>query len=150
MEAKSCNACQQIKPVDDFGSVVKKNTGTVVVKAKCKSCEAIWANEYYRKKRESKEWMRQRAEDKRGYYAKCKLTINTNARRCYVDNPERYQAYYKKQYSIAKETLSDTYVKHAISRGDLSHKAIPQPLIELKRAQLTLHRLIHQTKHGSI
>lgn len=43
----------------------------------------------------------------------------------------------------ARHDLADSYVKHALMR-DGSTKGVPPALIEAKRAQLKLHRLLRE------
>jgi len=52
----------------------------------------------------------------------------------------------KKKKRIECKNMSDNYIKKLTQNSPLSHKDIPQELVELKRAELKLNRSVREKK----
>lgn len=77
------------------------------------------------------------------YYEENKEKLIEKVNKWGKENPEKVHAYKSKHKKSAIKSLSDTYVKDRI-RASFGVKNPPQELVELKRVQLKIHRLINR------
>lgn len=114
---KMCSICFEVKKIDEFRVIKKpKSNNSLHHRSSCKSCDRIRASEIYNRNLK-KSRSEARAKSVRTRPARIKNEV---------------------------DSMHDNYVKRLISRGRIKHSDIPPALVELKRAQLQLHRKLHE------
>ena len=118
---KKCGKCKEEKSLDCF---YLNKSGKYGVRSDCKLCRRIYAKEYYSKNKENLNKYR------REYHIKNKENINKIG-----------MIYNKKQI----EQLGDPYITRLITqRTDLTKADIPSELIEAKRLEIKIKRIIKE------
>ena len=116
---KICCKCKEEKPVDMFYKDRIKKDG---VRPYCKPCESHKHKDYYLNNKDNIKW---------------------GSQQWRLKNKERLKEYSKKTHSRIVKNLEDVYVKHSLTTGNsLSHKDIPKWLIEAKRQEMKLKRIL--------
>ena len=147
---KRCTKCGIEKPLVEFH---KHQSGKYGKSSHCKICTSInlklkrkecpskfreYKRREYLKHRERidkrvKEWVKQHPEERK------KIVM-----RWVKNNPEKV----KMAAKLRVKNLSQTYLKNILTRGtsSLTHKDIPSILVQLKKAQLTHYRALHNNQ----
>jgi len=144
---KKCSKCKEIKSLDKFYKNRKHPDG---LHYECKTCHRKY---FIENKDKIKEYKKQ-------YYLKNKDTIKEylikNKDKIKVGNykrgvkyrlnhKEEVKEYANKYAKKLRDELSDLYIKQRLtSNSPLSYKDIPQWLIEAKREELQLKRIIRK------
>jgi len=136
METKKCSKCGEVKSLSDF----YKRYGM------CKECASIQQREYRLKNAEK------RIKYNKEYRLKNAERIREQKREYRLKNAERIREYDKKYSSeniekIRKREKKNNYNltnKYIASLLRISIKDVPKELLEAKRAQIKIHRLLKQ------
>lgn len=131
---KRCTKCGEVKDVGEFSKGTRTRDG---LKGYCKQCHAIYYAWWYSNNRTA------RKAYSREYSKKNKTRIREREKSCL----DKYRTRKRKSNNhFAKEgrkELSDRYMKRLlVQRTRLSYSDIPPELVELKREQMKLGRLI--------
>ena len=137
METKTCTKCGECKPVGAFYSRKDAADG---LRNDCKQCCKTRVSSYAKGNPvvlAAKQAYRAQ-QDRSAYLA--------DQRRRYEANRQRYKDQAKRWGILDRSRLGDTYIKTVLAQGTgLSRKSFDhQPLIEAKRQQLKLQRLINE------
>lgn len=121
---KRCTKCGKRKKRDAFQKDSSKSTG---LRFECKTCASTRNRGRY-------------ATDSR--YRRRKTAI---AKKWANANPERRKSYTRNCMRRQCQSLSDAYIRAKIAhRSGIPCAAIPKELVEAKREQLKLHRLLKE------
>lgn len=131
---KRCKKCGDKKSLDDFYICKRLKSGGVVRRGECKKCH----NEGGKKRmRASKE-----LQDKKREYNKRWRQANPNK---VAGFKERGKAKRKAYFDNRRRDLTDGYVRGLLaSDSPLREKDIPQELVDVKRAQIKIQRLLNE------
>jgi hypothetical protein len=148
---KVCSKCGEKKPLIDYNRIRKNDESR---RSSCKECRNKYLKENaelikirkrkYREKNKDKE-----RSDNKAWYEKNKAKAQKYGREKYREKTSteggraEYNAKSKGKYKRQSENLTDGYVRQVIHRrSTLKHGEIPAELVELKRVQLQIYRLI--------
>ena len=144
---KKCSKCKEEKSLDCFD--LSKNGG-YGVQSYCKDCMRIFKKKYYSKNKEkinkhSREYHLKNKEKinkyDREYYSKNKEKIAERQREYKLKNREKVRKKSREQ----RKQLADVYVANLITqRTDLTIADIPSDLIEAKRLEIKIKRIIKE------
>jgi hypothetical protein len=120
---KKCKSCGEEKTINQFGMDRKS------IRSRCKQCEAKRLHEW--------------GERNKHKLKKSNILWKKN-------NPDIAKSIVLRCNKIARDTLNDSYIKGVLRK--LTKKSLPinnftNELIEAKKLQLTLHRLIKKHEH---
>ncbi len=174
MKNKQCCTCKQIISVYEFFSNKSTKDGYSRNCKKCASEQKKKSHikhrekrlqeqkEYYKKNKKhlakaAKKWIKNNIEKvrliKSNWVKRNRSQINKRERenpeiyrKWDREHPERIKEIGKKTMQNAREKLSDYYVKSLICKhsDSLKHKDIPKTLVEVKKEQIKLQRLINE------
>ena len=139
MEAitKKCTKCGEVKSLSAFYKRKNIKSG---VGAECKACRKAYCKAYYEANKYKVKAYRESNKDNKKAYDKAYYEANKYKVKAYREsNKDNIKASNKAYKKVNKDNLTNQYVAHAMR---LPIADIPPELIELKRAQLKLHRLI--------
>jgi hypothetical protein len=150
MESKVCSWCKEELPISAFGTVTKKNTGTIVIKSRCNKCLNQIANDKYHENMKDPAFRGSR-------YNYLKKWRNTEYTKAYNKsyNEKNRNVINEKQNARLKKSIdecSDSYVRRKLSQDPfikMPGSAYPKELVEIKRYQIILKRQIKSLKHGT-
>jgi ElaB/YqjD/DUF883 family membrane-anchored ribosome-binding protein len=153
MKTKSCTKCKIEKPTTEFGRDKRIRSGLC---SRCKLCVAEYNRARYLEQREqviervanyarnNKEEIRARC---KAYYQRNKDRIKEKTKRWREANLNRAKKTRNLRVRHNAAELTDSYVRQImIYQSPIKAKDIPDELVELKRAQLLLHRQLKETK----
>ena len=127
---KQCSKCKEFKDLSMFG---KRKNG---FRGQCRPCINKRKSDWY--KNNPEQWEK-------------KLAWGRNNRKDRTSYRKTYNKRHRKEIRLKKllvvENLSDSYVKTVIcQRTGLSHKDIPQEMVEARRQYMKLNRIIREGK----
>lgn len=131
---KTCGKCGACKPRAEFYT---SNSNADGLMGACKVCHAGRVAE----------WQRANKSRVLGYKASWRESNrdrhNKSSAKRYADQHERLKAINRKNAARYCRDLEDQYVRNKLRRGtQLGSADIPQPLVEAKRLQLQIKRLV--------
>lgn len=151
---KTCSKCGETKPLDAFH---KRPDRPIGVRPKCRACEALAQKAYAAKNLPKLAAARRRYDKdnpekkKRSRAVDYEQNRDSYIRRAKIwaqQNTANRQAICAKNQALQIKELSDLYVRRLLCRRG-SIDAVPQALIELKREQLRLWRLIREFEQAT-
>lgn len=139
MAKKRCSQCEKQKTISCF---TKRTDRHNQYRSKCKDCERIRLAKYMNQYRESNPESIKAIKKK--YRKKHKNKLKKYGRKYYDENKKTICKSVRLKKKKASRNLDDSYIKHALRKfGKSSIEVLSNPLlIEAKRAQLKLHRLL--------
>ncbi len=150
---KKCSKCGEVKPLSEFNKSKSRKDRHADW---CKECLNIYSKAYRKANPEkilayNKAYRKANPEKilaySKAYYKVNKEKLNDYSKEWAVNNPEKRKVSVNKNALKNKKELSDNYVKRLfIQRTSLTASDIPPELIEIKRQQLILKRLLKQQK----
>lgn len=167
---KVCRKCGLEKPGGDF---YKHPTNKDRLMSNCKTCHGISSAQWKRENPEraklinkksnhknikrvlsaSKEWKKRNPEKVKRYskirYLRHKEKILQQCKQWNINNPEKVKEIRQKYAKKSRELLLDSYLKRLIIQDTILKKSdIPMELIDFKRTQVQLKRLIKENPYG--
>lgn len=133
VDIKECIDCKRCLTLDKFR--MRQQRGKPYVIAKCRECEREY-NRIHHCKEKKKISERKRLSNPDNKRRKNEYQISWRKK-----NISKNRAYHRKNIKKNVDELSDLYISRTMCRG---MKNIPEDLIEVKRTQLKLKRLIKQ------
>lgn len=143
---KICSACGQSKAVDHFTKDKRLSTG---LKSACKACVKVRGQQVptEAKTNACRRWRERHREhlnaSVRDYWARNKEEISARRKANYAISPEAYRERSKKFSKRASEAISPGYVAKLLR---MPVAEVPQELEDLKRLQVSTHRIVRQLK----
>lgn len=136
MIEKACSKCNQVKSLSEFSKCKTKAYG---VNCWCRSCTSIHQKKYYFENPDKRTISRKKFRDKN--YEKNYEKNKIKSKKFRVENSEKIKIY-RENSAI---NLKDIYVI-GLLKSIMPYEAITQELIETKRMQIKLLRLIKELK----
>jgi hypothetical protein len=151
---KTCRACAETKPLTEFYRRGKSGAPYL----DCKKCHGNRTREWMAEHPDKVREIRRKAQDK--YQVVHKEKLREMAKEKYWANPEKHRRVVREYYNTEqgrraksdqaareRERLASWYVKRTIIGTDgVSARLIPEELVEVKRQQLQLVRLLRDLK----
>ena len=141
METKRCSMCGEIKDVGLFSRDKAKMDG---LKCNCKDCQKQTNIEWRLKNIDER---REREKEASAEYKKNNiLKVRRNQERWRDGNRDIINKYLRKYNNNRIQNLLDSYICNELKKRGIT--TITPEIIELKREQLTIHRLLKEAKNG--
>lgn len=155
MITKRCSTCSETKPISDFN---KQSAAKDGIRSFCRKCQAK-KFKIYRQNNKEKIRIRQKSycanskAKRKQYRSENKQRILEQAKKYRTQNREKIRELQKKFIPIHREyvrrhrlELKDHYLRELITKGNKTFKQtkIPQSLINLKREEIKIKRLIKE------
>jgi hypothetical protein len=124
---KKCRTCEEEKPATEFYKLTKSKDG---LNGQCKGCY----NARIRK------WRKDNPEKRAAFKKKWR-----------AENPDKVNAMQRRADKNNADRLTDGYVRNKIVQGieGLDHSDVPDIMVELKRNEIKIERLIKFKKNES-
>jgi hypothetical protein len=145
---KRCSKCREIKDVNEFYKYIKRKAGRNILCNKC-----LYEYNSDRKKEIDKRYRLKNIDKVKEKEKRYRLEnidkVKEKSRRYYVAHKDDIKERVKIYQKINVDSLSNAYIKQKILRQfGIESTQIPEHIIDLKREQIELHRLIKEAKHG--
>jgi hypothetical protein len=147
VKTKVCPKCGEEKPLtDEFwyqSKYIRNKRRYVYWRRYCKKCASKIAAQS--RKKHPQKWI----DYKKQYYQDHHDKVLFARKKRRTNNPDKYKAMEKQRDKKNRIFLTDRYIRQCLRNAGIMFSDITPEMIEIKRQQLILHRLLKQfTKEG--
>ena len=144
IDTKRCIMCGNVKNIGLFNRSKYRKDG---LNSKCKECAKVVMADFYTKNPEKiKKYADKHKQYSLEYYFKNADKYAEYAKAYKFNNLDIFLKKQRENFKKYRDELADLYIKKALVQAGIT--TFTPEIIELKREQLTIHRLLKEAKNG--